>query len=470
MANLTPGEKRWTVVFGSYQHIQEFAINDLYRAIGYHIPYVMKVYQADKADLAAFEHVFLIGTARNNRHIAELISNGTIPAAPGPQGYTLWIGKAPWEPTKRLVVIAGFDPAGVLYGVQEYLGLISAVPAPADKYLERRAFLEKLPDQVISEAPMAADRGIWTWGFPIFDYRRFLDHMVRLKMNMLPVWNSEAPINLSQIYEEANKRGIRLIVGFNWGWGYNDISVAKAEDRAFIKKISLETYRNEYKGKAIDGIYFQTLTEHKTKEIDGRTIASWCCEMVNDIAKELYAEEPDLHIQFGLHATSIRENYVDLADLDPRMIITWEDYSEGGADAEREYIKKLAAFRPGSQLALVPKGLIALRWEDFEKHGPFILGERPTEFVRERMIGRKQEWAPINAEWMCNYPVHARFYREVHEVNPNMMVTPLIEDANFEACIEPSVALLAEMMWNPYRTDAEILTRALRPHNLHVSV
>jgi hypothetical protein len=110
---------------------------------------------------------------------------------------------------------------------------------------------------------------------------------------------------------------------------------------------------------------------------------------------------------------------------------------------------------------------MALRWEDYEKRGQFIMGEHDLEHVRERWRGRQQEWARTNAEWMTGYPSDARFYRETLAVNPNALVTALIEDANFELQIEPSVALLGEMLWNPHRTDKELLTRALRPHNLH---
>ena len=45
--------------------------------------------------------------------------------------------------------------------------------------------------------------------------------------------------------------------------------------------------------------------------------------MVNDISKDFYTINPKLSIQFGLHATSIRSHYTDLAGLDPRIAITW---------------------------------------------------------------------------------------------------------------------------------------------------
>ena len=46
-----------------------------------------------------------------------------------------------------------------------------------------------------SAAPALENRGLWTWGYVIYDYRRYLDNMARLKLNMLVVWNDCAPRN-----------------------------------------------------------------------------------------------------------------------------------------------------------------------------------------------------------------------------------------------------------------------------------
>ena len=482
MADLTPGEKRWTLVCGEYQGLEHQAALELYRGMQLFVNYVMPIRAAADVAPAALEHVLLVGTAQTNRHLAALMADGTIPVPPGPQGFTLWIGKAPWNPELRLIALAGADEAGVYHGAQELLASLSAVEAPFDKPLKRRTALATLPDRVTSEAPTVKDRGIWTWGYVIYDYRRFLDHMARLKMNMLTIWNSEVPLNLPEITAYAHARGIRIIAGYNWGWGHQ-LDLGVAADRVRIKELALETYRQEYAGKPIDGIYFQTLTEHTNKESGGRSIASWCCDMVNDIAGELYAAVPDLSIQFGLHATSIRERYTELATLDPRVIITWEDagalpysYSpdpakDDGFEATLDYSKKLAAFRPGTPFALVPKGWMCLRWDDeFAKHGPFLLGERDPAYLRERLIARQPEWNRCNLQWFRHFPLAARFYREVAAINPHVIATGLVEDAMFDACIQPSAALFGETIWNPHRSDTELLASAMRPYLLNTSV
>jgi hypothetical protein len=198
---------------------------------------------------------------------------------------------------------------------------------------------------------------------------------------------------------------------------------------------------------------------------------------VNDTATALYAEHAGLHIQFGLHATSIRERYPEFRALDERIIITWEDVpgipfayipGEGPAklaDSALEYSKQIARFRPGTPFAIVPKGWCHLRWgAEFEHHGPFILGERHPAYIRERLDERQPVLDRSNHYWYRHYPLATRYFREMTALRlPSILATALVEDSMFEARIQPGVALLAEMLWNPNQPDPDILARALRP-------
>jgi len=69
----------------------------------------------------------------------------------------------------------------------------------------------------------------------------------------------------------------------------------------------------------------------------------------------------------------------------------------------------------------------------------------------------------VNIHWFENYPLAARFYREMLAVNPVITANGLVEDAGFEEAIQPSVALFAETLWNPQQSDAQLLCRAMRP-------
>ena len=116
---------------------------------------------------------------------------------------------------------------------------------------------------------------------------------------------------------------------------------------------------------------------------------------------------------------------------------------------------------------MVPKGWTNLDWRnEFENHGAFILGERSPEFIERRLRDRQPYWDRVNDLWLANYPVAARFYREILDCGPpRTTVTALVEDGLFEARIQPSVALFAETVWNPSRDERELLRRALFPYN-----
>ena len=51
-------------------------------------------------------------------------------------------------------------------------------------------------------------------------------------------------------------------------------------------------------------------------------------DMVNEVAGQIWEITPDLRIIFGLHATSVRNRLDEIARVDPRMEILWEDCGE----------------------------------------------------------------------------------------------------------------------------------------------
>lgn len=482
---------RWAIVYGSYEGVEHFALNELQAMVQKHLPYVVGTHADAGRDLLESNHLIVLGTAKNNKLVEQAISERRIAPPAGQEGYTLAYLKSPWSSGKNLIVIAGADANGVLYGVQSFIaGILSARLTPDNPLKMRQVFdeMKGMEPFTLSEQPAVTNRGIWTWGYVIYDYRRFIDNMARLKLNMITIWNDCPPVNIREVIAYAHSRGIRVILGFPWGWGLAGIDISKKEDRDSISADVLAEYHRNYRGLGMDGIYFQTLTEHRKTVLGGRTVASLACELVNNTARALLAEEPDLLIQFGLHATSILDNYVDLKDLDPRVVIVWEDAgaipfsyetkltwpSENLANPSLidttehtlEYSKKLATFRPGTEFAIVPKGWINLRWGDeFEHHGPFVLGERDRDFIRKRLEERQPHWDKVNTRWMRHYSLAMRFYREILDCHPvRMTAVALVEDGMFEEAIQPSVALFAETVWNPRSDPQDILDLALSPY------
>lgn len=463
---------RWKIIFGSYKdNIEKFAVNEIQRMVQSLFPYVMETVPALGLSLKKHdEHLIIAGTPSSNILIRELEKKKKIRIPRKAEAYGISILKSPWNPERKVIAIGGHDAKGLLNGIEDFNARILGVENPGAK-------LEEIADFSFSDYPRIQYRGIWSWGYVIYDYRRFLDNMARLRMNMLAIWNDQVPINIDDIIDYAHSRGIKVVLGFHWGWGHAGIDLGKKEDVKLLKKEIIDNYTENYSHIKHDGIYFQTLTEHHNTEIDGKTLAEIVCSMVNEIGSALLIKYPGLHIQFGLHATSIVEDYKYLEKLDKRINIVWEDagtipYSytpelnksliKGleSIDATIEYSKKLAAMRGCLEFSSVPKGFCALRWGvEFENHGSFILGERSNAFMQKRLEGRTKHWQKINGLWMANYKNAVKFYREVLKVKPETTIaTALVEDGNFENCIQSSIVLFSAILWNP-DIDEDILPR-----------
>ena len=66
----------------------------------------------------------------------------------------------------------------------------------------------------------------------------------------------------------------------------------------------------------------------KRANIGERNVAETVVNLVNEAAEELWKITPDLHLIFGLHATSVREQLDKIAKVDKRIEILWEDCGE----------------------------------------------------------------------------------------------------------------------------------------------
>ena len=480
---------RWSLLYGSYEDVEKFAVEEAQRYFQSYLPYVMRVEGADRNGASAPEkldgHLIVVGTKENNPIAAQLIDKGLMEQPKGPEGYTLKCMESPWNSGSRLVAVVGADAAGVLYGV-ERIGLtilqnFVAPPNPA----KVREHLDYLPFFSVSERPKIANRGIWTWGYVIYDYRRFIDNMARLRMNMLTIWNDELPVNIRDVVAHAHSRGVKVILGFEWGWGKDELDLNNRVDRDRIRCEVIRKYERNYARLGIDGIYFRTLTEHSDKVKGSVSVASAAKELVNETAVELLSKYPRLLIQFGLHATSIGDRYADLSGLDPRVTIVWEDAGDipftynlactknasykkpetwvDTPEKTLEYSKKIAALRGGmDEFAIVPKGWTCLEWDsEFENHESFILGERGAWAIRQRLDVKRRYWDKVNVLWLTYYKTAIAYYREMLKCHQGKMtVCALVEDGLFEAEIQPSVAIFAGTVWDPVRPEEETLQDA----------
>jgi hypothetical protein len=474
---------RWHLIYGSYSGVEKFALEELQRMTQRFVPYVIGVRPAsDQLDDDA-NHI-VIGTVTSNPQIADLVKKGLLQAQAQPQGYSTICIRSPRNPERRLVAIAGTDANGVLYGVIEFNKRLAAV-APDDPALMRQA-LDTIADFSAQDYPLIQNRGIWSWGYVIYDYRDFIDNMARLKMNRLNFWNDVPPVNCREVIDYAHSRGIQVVLGFSWGYDLSTLDPTSSADRDVMKEDVLCQIAQYYQHLGMDALYFQNFTETKNQAIGGRPIAELACDWVNDIAGTILGRYPGLKLEWGLHASSILDHYKYLQNLDPRVVIVWEDagvipysYDPQTTDSTGDipamlnspaettaYSRKLATFRDRSEFSMVAKGWIQMRWRtESEHHGPFIMGERAQSFIQNRCRERQPRWDFVNSLWLQNYPEAQRFFAEIRDSTATTMsVLGLVEDGLFEEKIQPSIALFAEMIWNPHRDLKDTLRQANNPY------
>jgi hypothetical protein len=463
---------RWSILYGAYSGLEKFAIEELQRAAQYQVPYVIEVLPSDPLP-GRVKHALLAGTPESSPLIARLVQDGVLQLPTHPEGFEIRSLPAPWDSACRLVVIAAGQTAGVHFGVQAFISWILAAQG-----------LAGLGDLQLRETPRVDRRGIWTWGYVIYDYRAFLDQMARLRFNQLTIWNDTPPLNCADVIEYAHARSIRVMLGFPWGWG-QDYNLADPASRQAIEEEVVQHYREKIVPLHPDGIYFQTLTEHDNAMLDGFSVAALTRELVNRISARLFEITPGLEILYGLHATSIGAHYPDLDGLDQRITILWEDAGalpyaytptlrDRGMDFEATlaYSRQLATFRPGSVFGMVPKGWTCLDWaNEFEHHGEYLLGLRSRAYIQQRAALKRGRWRTVNRLWGKLYPKAVDFYTAmVALTGGKMIVQGLVEDGLLENDMQPSLALFAETLWDPTAGTTEISRRAgkmqLKPSRL----
>lgn len=116
-----------------------------------------------------------------------------------------------------------------------------------------------MPEAKEECAPSIATRAIWTWGHVIFDYEKFFENMSLLRLNEIVIWNDCMPVNIREVVACAHEWGIRVILGFSWGWNANcsgfDLHSCFDEKKvsAFAQKV-LNYYKQEVLPAHADGI------------------------------------------------------------------------------------------------------------------------------------------------------------------------------------------------------------------------
>lgn len=441
--------------------IQRTAIEELTKCLLEYMGVYPVCVSCEQKDGYADHRFIYIGTRESNPYIKEH-TEGTLTI---PESYSIRV-------KDDVVVIEGYDDAGVLYGVLDFYNqYLPACEHPKGiRYPVNPFERETLPDFSHTSAPAVKERGLWTWGHVIYDYRGYLDNMMKLKMNSVIIWNDFAPVNGDEIVAYAHARGIRVIWGFSWLWdtACSKVDVANLEGKS---EEILAKYEAEYASMRGDGIYFQTFTELKTDNIDGVLIAEAATAFVNRTAALFYEKYPDLEIRFGLHATSVKDRLSFIAQTDPRIRIVWEDagafpFAYVPTEVEdfeetKDFVRGITRLRgDGERFGAVTKGLICLDWRKFAHlRGPHHLGVSTERTKSELAARRRSTWRYVQAYWLANADKAQELLKEMaRQTDGDLCLFGLVEDGLFEESIMYPVALYAEMLWDTETDIKELLS------------
>lgn len=388
------------------------------------------------------------------------------------EGFSIDVTKSEYNEDNQMIVLKGEDEINLLYAAHDFRNkyIPHARTCYGAKIIDyfHKVFNEPIKEYHYATKPRIKERGLWTWGYCIYDYKRYIDNMVKLKMNTIIIWNDFIPVNHREVIDYAHENGVKVIFGYQWGWGANrDEIIDLLKNREGLQEQIVTEYKKTYMDLNIDGIYFQTYTEMQEEEVDGITIADAAVDLVNNTAKEILELTPDLKLQFGLHATSVKNKLDVIAKVDKRVSIVWEDcgafpyeylpQNTDDFDKTIEFTDKIRELRD-AEFGVVLKGFTYLDWFRFEHQtDEFILGKNNAEFIKQRADNMHEVWKHIQAYWIKN----ANLVQEtMRHFNDKTMVTALLEDGCFEDRIPYPAAIFAELMWDCERNLNEIMCDA----------
>lgn len=454
-------QTEWKIIYAGYEGAAKRAVHLLSREVGGLLiresgVYRIHVLPCEREGGDAPANAFLVGCYDKSKIIKDYVSREEIPE----DGFLVKVIKNPAAPEGRLVILTAHNDVELFYAAVSFLDdyIPTCAPIHGANRMPDLIFDSPLPLYSYAESPDHQTRSIFTWGHSINDYRAYIDNMARMKLNELIIWNDHVPINIDEVIDYAHSYGIRVNLGYSWGWieGCEKVTDISDERLAELQESIIEKYETQYAPTGCDGIYFQSFTERGDEYIGGRLIAEAITTLVNRTASELLARHPHLHLQFGLHSQSVRNRLGEIAKVDPRVEILWEDCGEFPYDyrsfvaSERAYeqtlafTKELLELRGGVGVGLVFKGVMMLDWTRFiNQRGPYVLGENSSRVAAHDRSIRANAWREYASDWMRNGDRAAellRFIKQNKRGEVNMCLA-----GTFDGGMYLPVALCAQM-------------------------
>jgi len=407
----------------------------------------------------------VIGTSDDTPEIARAIAARWIAPPAQAQGYTLRVGPDPARRGARLAVIAGNDARGALYGTMDLVHFDLAALANGAEPLVR------------ADAPRIQTRGLWSWAGRIYNYERYLDNMARWKLNTLVLWHAYAPANGRALADYAKRRGVDLVWGYNLAYE-NPVCPSDTLERRRWQEYVVRTYERDYAPIGATTVYFQAFTETGDKQrfcrfgdqcpngCKGKSGGQLLVEWMNPMIEALLARHPNVHVVCGVHASALHTDYRDVAGLDPRASLMWEDAGDFpfAYDPEKvhtttfaqtlDLTHQLAELRgPAAEAAFVFKGMSA-------SYGGLDAMLEPDPVLERLAAEREPAWRKSERGWRAHLDSELEAARIVAAHAPGRTtLVGLAEDGLWEERAWFPVVAFAESAWNPARTAGDLTRR-----------
>ena len=473
----------WKIIYTKYDGVIKRAVHFLSKEAGALIirepnVYRIHVLPCEKEGCKVSKNAFFVGCYNDSKAIQQYVKKEEVPE----KGFLVKIIKNPNDEEGRFVILIALSDLEVFYAAVSFMDDYIPLHAPAHgaNRMPDLVFDSPLEEYSYTEASDNQTRCIFTWGHVINDYRLYIDNMARMKYNELIIWNNYLPLNINEVIDYAHSYGIKVILGYTWGWldGYGskvkDISDARLEE---LKNSIIEEYERDYASTNCDGIYFQSFTESNSDEVGGRSIAEAVTLLVNMTANELYKKYPNLYLQFGLHATSVKNRLDVIEKVDPRIDIIWEDCgefphhyccfvrSEELYKESLEFTKKILQLRGGKGVGILFKGVMMMDWSKFVyQSGPFILGENSESIkAHDRQI-RANAWRVYSGEWIHHGDRALEMIKFIKENKLGEVTLGLA--GTFDGGIYLPVALCGQMLRNCEEDYKDVLRRTTKRPSL----
>lgn len=491
-------KRNWTIVYSDYSGMQRKAIELLSKELGALLirdkgVFTLHVLPCIKTETAPEGNFVVAGLYENNALIRKYVEKSEIPE----DGFLVKVIDDPENTERKIAVITGGSPRNVFYGACAFVDDYIPFAAPVHGGLKIKDVVfngEKLPDWSFASSPKFKTRSIFTWGHPITDFRAYIENMARLKFNQLIIWNTHLPINADEVVDYAHEFEIEVIWGYSWGWRNScaDPEYLKSilSDLPALKKRVVDEYVEKYSQVKGDGIYFQSFTELTENTVGGKTIAEIVTQFVNETADAIFQIKPGLHIQFGLHATSVKEKLHYIANVDPRIEILWEDCGsfpfnylpecvhkiprmgtyipdENYYENTWEFTKKILEQRD-APAGLLYKGMMTLDWCAFANQaGPYIIGRDSEAIIRHDAEMEKPIWRMFEAEWMQYGKYALEMTKRIYAHSGSSVNMCLA--GNLPGAMWMPFALVGEMFWDCDGSFDDMLERVVKRSGVNMA-